>query len=229
MVMVIFIHYGTKCYKYQNTPNTNNKMLLNNININVDNKQPINIIPTLSIDDITDRDASLVADPFMCIRTDSITSTMFKNIQERNQNNNYNNQVYNYYLFFEILSNTCQKGEIGAAIWDNNIDKWEYIGVVLTDKTHLSFPYVFEIKTTKAKTTPATTTTTAANDGYWYLIFENHKNLNIPLYRTTRLQFPLGWKFVLPLIDNIDAVDSVIYHYNDKCYIFTSVLPSLNF
>ncbi|MDQ0458356.1 glucosamine inositolphosphorylceramide transferase family protein [Rhizobium paknamense] len=74
--------------------------------------------PVITIDSITDVRASLVADPFM----------IFVNKQ--------------WYMFFEVMNEDERKGEIGAAT-SKDLLKWEYIGIVLKESFHLSYPFIF--------------------------------------------------------------------------------------
>ena len=75
--------------------------------------------PVLSHEDISDRQASFVADPFM-IRVNHL-----------------------WYMFFEVMNQLTRKGEIGLAISEDGM-KWTYQQIVLTEPFHLSYPYIFE-------------------------------------------------------------------------------------
>jgi hypothetical protein len=74
--------------------------------------------PMLQADDITDVDASYVADPFLVLRDDA------------------------GWMFFEIKNRATRQGEIGLAICDGG--RWTYRHSVLREPFHLSYPYVFE-------------------------------------------------------------------------------------
>jgi hypothetical protein len=75
--------------------------------------------PILSGRDVTDIDATFVADPFMIVEEDR------------------------YYMFFEVLSRVNKQGDIGYA---ESLDgkKWEYKKIIIDEPFHLSFPYVFK-------------------------------------------------------------------------------------
>lgn len=48
-----------------------------------------------------------------------------------------------WYLFFEVLNNECQKGEIGVSVSMDNGVSFMYLGLVLAEREHLSWPFVF--------------------------------------------------------------------------------------
>lgn len=75
----------------------------------------------ITANDITDRKAMFVADPFM-IKVNSI-----------------------WYLFYEVYDFVKAKGIIGVS---SSRDKkhWKYEGIVLEEEFHLSYPYIFEFE-----------------------------------------------------------------------------------
>jgi hypothetical protein len=75
--------------------------------------------PTITPEDITDRKAKFVADPFLIYKNDR------------------------WHLFFEVLDAATEKGVIGLATSKNGA-AWEYKGVILEEPFHLSFPNVFQ-------------------------------------------------------------------------------------
>ena len=77
--------------------------------------------PVLTADDILDREADFVADPFMVSRQGT------------------------WFLFFEIVDSESKAGVIGLAT-SPDLTQWEYRGVVLEEPFHLSYPCVFEHK-----------------------------------------------------------------------------------
>jgi len=74
--------------------------------------------PILSAKDITDISARFIADPFMI----------------QNQSG--------YYLFFEVLNDKRDSGEIAYA-FSKDLMQWQYRKVVLKERFHLSYPSVF--------------------------------------------------------------------------------------
>jgi hypothetical protein len=75
--------------------------------------------PVLTARDITDTDASFIADPFMIYKDDV------------------------WYMFFEVLSLKTNKGLIALATSPDGYS-WTYQKVVLEEPFHLSYPYVFK-------------------------------------------------------------------------------------
>jgi hypothetical protein len=78
---------------------------------------------------------------------------------------------------------------------------------VLEKSYHLSFPHVFSME--------------HGGGTVWYMIPESHQNKTIDLYRAER--FPDGWKHEMTLMENVDAVDSVVFRYAGKWWLFTSI------
>jgi hypothetical protein len=75
--------------------------------------------PVLTADDVTDRDAVFVADPFW--------------IEHNGE----------YHMFFEVLNGDNGLGEIALAR-SPDARSWTYEGIVLDEDFHLSYPHVFE-------------------------------------------------------------------------------------
>lgn len=76
--------------------------------------------PHLTVNDVSDLVAELVADPFM--------------VRHRGT----------WHLFFEALDTHTRKGVICLATSDEPLGSWTYRGTVLREPFHLSYPYVFE-------------------------------------------------------------------------------------
>jgi hypothetical protein len=53
------------------------------------------------------------------------------------------------------------------------------------------------------------------------MIPESHENHSIDLYRSSI--FPYKWEYEMTLMKDVTAVDSVIYHFNGKWWLFTSI------
>ncbi len=126
--------YGVAVYKYKLFPYNVIKNIYYSSNPNIDLwsigiyegttpfklSDPINISnPVLTGKDVTDIDASFVADPFMIVD---------------------NNKSF---LFFEAMNMNTGKGEIGYAE-SENLKDWEYKKIVIDEPFHLSYPYVFK-------------------------------------------------------------------------------------
>ncbi len=136
--------------------------------------------PILKARDVTDIKARFVADPFMI---------------------SHNGQ---FYLFFEVLNEKRNSGEIGFA-QSADLKTWSYGSIVLKEKFHLSYPYVFE------------------HEGEIYMIPECAKSNAVRLYRAT--SFPSRWKFEASLIKgrkrHAPLLDPSIVHHNGHWYLFS--------
>lgn len=115
-------------------------------------------------------------------------------------------ELSTWYMFFEILNMQTDHGDIGVATSRDGI-KWEYGGVVLDEIFHLSYPYVFKWQ------------------NEYYMIPESYQSGSIRLYKST--DFPRKWEFVRTLL-NGNYVDSSIFQYDGKWWIFTETNPNGN-
>jgi len=131
--------------------------------------------PLITRHDITDVNAEFVADPFM-IQKDGT-----------------------WYMFFEIM-NYSNKGVIGMATSKDAL-KWSYKKVVLEEKFHLSYPYVF------------------LWEGIYYMIPECCQSGSVNMYMSKN--FPYDWVLVKKLIIG-NYVDSSIFRYKKLWWLFTS-------
>lgn len=138
--------------------------------------------PVLTKEDVTDVPASFVADPFLFVD---------------------NSQ---YFMFFEILNQNTNEGDIGYATSTDGID-WQYQQVVLDENFHLSYPYVFRA------------------NGQIYMIPETYQANSVRLYQATN--FPTEWTFVSTLLDGQQLVDNSIFFDNDTWWMYSST-PSNN-
>lgn len=136
--------------------------------------------PILTASDVTDVPARFVADPFMAKR---------------------NGQ---FHLFFELLNMKRNTGEIGHAV-SNDLKTWRYTRVVLKERFHLSYPYVFE------------------HDGEMYMIPECAKSKSIRLYRAG--SFPEGWRQIATLLKGnkhkVPLLDPSVICHNGHWYLFS--------
>lgn len=133
--------------------------------------------PVLTSRDITDVPARFVADPFLI---------------------NYGKE---YFLFFEVMNEETNNGDIGLAT-SNNGYNWSYNRIVLDEPFHLSYPYVFEWK------------------NKFYMIPESSQVKGVRLYQAN--DFPYNWSFVKTLIEGKDFCDSSVCYYNNTWWLFTS-------
>jgi len=136
--------------------------------------------PVLTAKEVTDISARFVADPFM-IQNEA-----------------------GYHLFFEVLNDKRNTGEIAYAFSNNGL-QWKYRKVILRERFHLSYPYVFMA------------------DGEYYMIPECMGSGGIQLYRATH--FPDEWQHSDTLIKGKDrfaaTVDPSIIHYINRWYLFS--------
>ncbi|MCX6178395.1 MAG: hypothetical protein NT163_03335 [Chlorobiales bacterium] len=143
--------------------------------------------PILSAKDVTDVPARFVADPFM-IQNDT-----------------------GYYLFFEVLNDKRNLGEIAYAFSSDAI-YWQYRNVVLKERFHLSYPYVF------------------AWENHYYMIPECNNSGGIQLYEAKK--FPEQWHLVATLIKSTGRysalVDPSTIHYQNRWYLFSYAQKSKN-
>lgn len=136
--------------------------------------------PVLTAADVSDVPARFVADPFM-IRTDD-----------------------GYYMFFEVLNERRNLGEIGYA-FSPDATRWEYRSIVLRERFHLSYPYVFSW------------------DGEYYMVPECSRSGGVQLYRAT--SFPEKWERVATLIrgdkERNALVDPSLIRHGNQWYLFS--------
>jgi hypothetical protein len=78
-----------------------------------------------------------------------------------------------------------------------------FLGRIIEESFHLSYPYVFE------------------DDGALYLVPESSKNNDIRLYKC--VDFPLKWKLHKVLINDISAVDTIIFKDNELWWLLTNI------
>ncbi len=107
------------------------------------------------------------------------------------------------YCFVEDFDLEKSKGAISVY----EIGKAEAINVgqALEENFHLSFPYLFEC------------------DSTIYMLPETSENKDIRLYES--IEFPLQWKLSKVIKKNIHAVDSMIFKYNNRWWLFTNINP----
>tara|TARA_B100001142_G_scaffold322598_1_gene371133 strand:+ start:501 stop:2207 length:1707 start_codon:yes stop_codon:yes gene_type:complete len=105
------------------------------------------------------------------------------------------------FIFVEDFFYSDKKGRISAIQITEN--SYNFVGVVLEENFHLSFPYVFE------------------NQGEIFMVPETFKNKDIRLYKC--VEFPTKWKFEKILMNNISAADTMLIHRDDKWFMLTNI------
>lgn len=106
------------------------------------------------------------------------------------------------YLFFELYDCIKEKGCIAFREIINEDDLGP-VQVVVDEKFHLSFPYIFKI------------------NEQIYMIPESSSANKILLYKA--IEFPNKWALEKMLLDNVKAVDSIILQYGNLRGILTSI------
>ncbi len=135
--------------------------------------------PVLTCRDVSGIPAKFVADPFM-VQVDGI-----------------------WHMFFEVLNQQTNKGEIGLAK-SRTGRNWIYQQIVLTEPYHLSYPYVFEFK------------------GDYYMTPETLAADAVCLYQA--VEFPLRWSFVDCLVKG-SCADPSVFRFDGRWWMFTCSTP----
>ncbi|HEY1526975.1 MAG TPA: hypothetical protein VGH51_12110 [Candidatus Angelobacter sp.] len=135
--------------------------------------------PVISAASVTDVPARFVADPFM-VQADGL-----------------------WHMFFEVLNNHSNKGDIGRATSRDGLT-WHYERIVLQEPFHLSYPYVFRW-----------------NDDF-YMTLETLGANAVRLYRAA--PFPDRWILVKDMIPGPHA-DPSIFQHQGKWWLFTCPTP----
>lgn len=108
-----------------------------------------------------------------------------------------------YYIFCEELIKKEKKGHISVMELDRN-GKLTDPKIILKKPYHLSYPFIFQ------------------EDGKYYMIPECEENNTISLYVCTA--FPYEWEFCMNLMEGIKAVDTTLFKYDNKFWIFTNLI-----
>lgn len=132
--------------------------------------------PVLTAKSVSDVPASFVADPFM-IRSNGT-----------------------WFMFFEVLNQRTQKGEVGLAT-SRDARRWKYRQIVLAEPFHLSYPHVF------------------CWQGEYFMVPESWYAGAVRLYKAN--DFPFGWTFVKELLKGPYFADSSLVHFSGQWWMFT--------
>lgn len=104
-------------------------------------------------------------------------------------------------IFAEDYFYSDNRGRISAI--DITDGKEDFLGVVLEDDVHLSFPFVFE------------------NEGTIYMIPETSGAREIRLYECTN--FPIQWRFKCVLMNNVSAADTIMFRKDNRWFMITNI------
>jgi hypothetical protein len=107
-----------------------------------------------------------------------------------------------YYVFFEELIYSRVRAHISVGVLDEHYNLHN-VTEILTRPYHLSFPFIFTY------------------DEVAYMVPESRENKTIELYRCER--FPDKWQFCMNLMEDIEAVDTVLFPYQGKWWMFTNI------
>ncbi len=132
--------------------------------------------PVMTAEKITDVSADFVADPFV-IEHDGT-----------------------WFMFFEVLNREAYEGDIGLATSRDGLE-WEYVGIVLDEPFHLSYPNVFNWR------------------GEFYMIPESNRAGSVRLYKAE--SFPSRWSFQHSLVTG-RYVDPTVFHFEDHWWMFAA-------
>jgi hypothetical protein len=118
-----------------------------------------------------------------------------------------------YYIFVEEYLYHERKGRISVVELDEMGDQLDTYPI-LEEQYHLSYPSIFIYK------------------DIYYMVPESSENRTIDLYEC--VEFPRQWQFVMHLMENVTAVDTTLFYYSNKWWLFTAMpdnpeaLPKVN-
>jgi hypothetical protein len=104
-------------------------------------------------------------------------------------------------IFVEDYSFKTRKGKISA--YEINSESYKKLGTAIEEKFHLSYPFLIEDKKDL------------------FMVPETYQSKDIRIYRC--MEFPLKWKLHKILISDISAVDTNIFKFNNKYWLFTNL------
>ena len=107
-----------------------------------------------------------------------------------------------YYLFVEELNLHSPNGHISVLELDRS-GKFLHREIIIEKPYHMSYPFVFKY-----------------GDEY-FMIPETSANKTIDMYRCS--EFPYKWEFYKTIMSGLSAVDTTLFEYDGKWWLFTSV------
>jgi hypothetical protein len=111
-----------------------------------------------------------------------------------------------YFVFVEEFIYAKNKGHISVLELDKG-GKLITVKKLIDKPYHMSYPFVFE------------------SEGVYYMIPETGENRTIDLYKC--IDFPGTWVFVKSLMKDVNAVDTTLFKYDGKWWLFT-VIDEIN-
>eukprot|EP01084_Bolivina_argentea_P154981 270131_1 len=146
-----------------------------------------------SCNDIMNKNKSLnitfIADPFLHIIND-------------------NDNTVKWYLFYELKNVLSGKGEIGVSLSNDNGNSWQFLGIILVEKFHLSYPNIITIP----------------NDNNIYMIPETNEDESVRIYMSTKKDFPFNWRLNRKKLVSLNTkwADTCVVFHKRRYYIFTT-------
>ena len=110
-----------------------------------------------------------------------------------------------YFIFFEEYDRNIDKGHIAYIEMDKG-GKFNAPKEIINQPYHLSFPFIINEK----------------ND--YFLIPESRSNNTIEIYKC--IEFPNKWEFLDNLMEDVQAVDTILFFYEKKWWLFTNVIEN---
>lgn len=140
-------------------------------------EHPGAVNPVLTVWDIDDASAYFVADPFLFHEPGTGEP---------------------WWLFFEACC--FENGNIALAMSQDGLD-WNYLGLILDEPWHLSYPLVFRWGDT------------------YYMVPESAEAEGVGLYRSEIGQFPFQWTFVTWLLQGRPFADPTLFRHGDRWWL----------
>ncbi len=110
-----------------------------------------------------------------------------------------------WHMFFEVLSKMEHRGLIGSAFSADGLT-WEYNKIVLSEPFHLAYPYVFMW------------------DDNIYMVPDSGDR-GVRIYKAE--DFPDRWQYIKTILDGDRYVDTSIFKYKGRWWLFTATSPKL--
>lgn len=106
-----------------------------------------------------------------------------------------------------LVEDYCYKSKIGciSAIEIFADNSYEYLGPVVQEDFHMSFPYIFEYC------------------GHIYMVPESIDSNSIRLYKC--VEYPMKWRYEKDILSSCSAADSMIFEHNSKWWLLTNMTP----
>ena len=108
----------------------------------------------------------------------------------------------NYYVFVEEFIYRTNRGHISVLKLDQTGQLLNN-QMIINKPYHMSYPFIIE------------------QDNTYYMIPESSENGTIDLYKCTR--FPDKWEYARNIMKNLKAVDTTLFFYNNKWWLFTVI------